>query len=91
MSRTPPPADLPRRSFVYRKLLSRGARASDIDGGLAVLQFCPRWRPLAGRFGPCRLGAVRASRAMYRQASDGGGDDRTRHNEMAGREARPLR
>jgi sarcosine oxidase subunit gamma len=39
MSTTPAPADLPRRSFVHRKLVAHGARFVEINGGLAALRY----------------------------------------------------
>ena len=39
MSTIPPRTDLPRRSFVHRKLLSHGARFGEINGGLMALQY----------------------------------------------------
>ena len=39
MSMTPPSTDLPRRSFVHRKLLAHGARFVEINDGLVALQY----------------------------------------------------
>jgi sarcosine oxidase subunit gamma len=39
MSMTPPSTDLPRRSFVHRKLLAHGARFVAINDGLVALQY----------------------------------------------------
>jgi sarcosine oxidase, subunit gamma len=39
MSTTPAPDDLPRRSFVQRKLVARGARFVEINGGMAALDY----------------------------------------------------
>ena len=39
MSMTPASTDLPRRSFVYRKLLAHGARFVEINGGLVALDY----------------------------------------------------
>jgi sarcosine oxidase subunit gamma len=39
MSITALPADLPRRSFVHRKLAAHGARFAEINGGLVPLQY----------------------------------------------------
>jgi sarcosine oxidase, subunit gamma len=36
------PTDLPRRSFVHRKLVSHGARFTEINGGLVPLQYGDR-------------------------------------------------
>jgi sarcosine oxidase subunit gamma len=39
MSMTPPSTDLPRRSFVHRKLLAHGASFVEINRGLVALQY----------------------------------------------------
>jgi sarcosine oxidase subunit gamma len=39
MSTISPPTDLPRRSFVQRKLLAHGARFVEINGGLMALRY----------------------------------------------------
>jgi sarcosine oxidase subunit gamma len=39
MAITPPPPDLPRRSFVQRKLVAHGARFIEVNGGLVPLQY----------------------------------------------------
>ena len=39
MSMTPAPTDLPRRSFVHRKLLAHGARFVEINDGLVALRY----------------------------------------------------
>ena len=36
---TPAPTDLPRRSFVQRKLVARGARFTEVNGGLVALDY----------------------------------------------------
>jgi sarcosine oxidase subunit gamma len=36
---TPLPADLPRRSFVHRKLAAHGARFAEVNGGLAPIDY----------------------------------------------------
>jgi sarcosine oxidase subunit gamma len=39
MSMTSPPTDLPRRSFVHRKLVAHGARFVEINDGLVALRY----------------------------------------------------
>jgi sarcosine oxidase subunit gamma len=39
MAMAPPTTDLPRRSFVHRKLVAHGARFIEVNGGLVPLQF----------------------------------------------------
>jgi sarcosine oxidase, subunit gamma len=51
MSTTPLPSDLPRRSFVHRKLVAHGVRFMEINGGLVPLQYGEDDERAAARLG----------------------------------------